>query len=231
MLKSAIPKKAIRKNIPGERIRMKHAIVWGAAGGIGKALTQKLIDVDYSVVAISRHPGEMSTITPHSIATDVSVPSQVRAAVHQARSISKSFDLYLYTAGEIASIKNSDMSEKNWQRILDANLTGAFLTAQASLPLLTPDAKFVFMGAIHERLRLPGLSAYATAKAGLEAFAETLRKESRQRVLVVRPSAVNTPFWSKVPFSMPKNALEPVALADRILQALDSDSNDLLLNL
>jgi NAD(P)-dependent dehydrogenase (short-subunit alcohol dehydrogenase family) len=210
---------------------MKHALVWGAAGGIGKALTQKLIDNDYNVVGLSRHPGVVKAITPYSIATDVSVPSQVRAAIHQARSISNKFDLYVYSAGEIASIKNADMKDKDWQRILDANLTGAFLTVQASLPVLIPEAKFVFLGAIHERLRLPGLSAYATAKAGLEAFAETLRKETRRRVLVVRPSAVNTPFWSKVPFSMPKNALEPVALADRIFESLESDSSDLYLDL
>lgn len=210
---------------------MKNAIVWGAAGGIGKALTQRLVDEDYTVVAVSRHPGELQAITPNSIATDVTVPSQVRAAAYQARSISESFDLYLYTAGEIASIKNSEMNVKDWERILNANLTGAFLTAQASLPLLAPKATFVFLGAIHERLRLPGLGAYAAAKAGLEAFAETLRKESRRRVLVIRPGAVDTPFWSNVPFSMPKNALEPTALAERILQALESDSNDLYLDL
>jgi NAD(P)-dependent dehydrogenase (short-subunit alcohol dehydrogenase family) len=210
---------------------MKHALVWGAAGGIGKALTQKLIDQDYTVVAVSRHPNKLNALTPYSIATDVSIPSQVRAAVHQARSISESFDLYIYSAGEIASIKNPDMKDKDWQRILDANLTGAFLTAQASLPLLTSEAKLVFLGAIQERLRLPGFSAYAAAKAGLEAFAETLRKETRRRVLVVRPGAVNTPFWSKVPFSMPKNALEPATLADRIFENLDSDSNELLLDL
>jgi 3-oxoacyl-[acyl-carrier protein] reductase len=210
---------------------MKYALVWGAAGGIGKALTQKLVSEGYSVVAISRHPSEMSTMTPYSIATDVSNPYQVRAAVHQVRSISESIDLYLYTAGEIASIKNSDMQVKDWERILNANLTGAFLTAQASLPLLAPEARLVFLGAIHERLRLPGLSAYAAAKAGLEAFAEILRKETRRRVLVVRPSAVDTPFWSKVSFSMPKNALDPAVLAERVFRALDSDSKELLLDL
>jgi NAD(P)-dependent dehydrogenase (short-subunit alcohol dehydrogenase family) len=210
---------------------MKHALVWGAAGGIGKALTKKLIDQEYTVIAVSRHPNEMKALTPYSIATDVTVPSQVRGAVHQVRSISQTVDLYIYTAGEIDSIKAPAMSDKDWQRILNANLTGAFLTAQASLPLLTSEASLVFLGAVHERLRLPGLGAYAAAKAGLEAFAETLRKESRRRVLVVRPGAVNTPFWSKVPFSMPANALEPAALADRIFERLQGDSNELLFDL
>ena len=86
----------------------------------------------------------------------------------------------------------------------------------------------VFLGAVHERLRLPGLSAYAAAKAGLEAYVEALRKETRRKTLVVRPGAVDTAFWSKVPFSMPKNALQPEALAERIYAAILEGKEGLL---
>ncbi len=77
-----------------------------------------------------------------------------------------------------------------------------------------------FLGAVSERMRLPGLSAYAAAKAGLEAFAEAYRKEARkQKVSVVRPSAVATSLWQKVPFSMPKDAKSPEKVAQRIMDA------------
>jgi short-subunit dehydrogenase len=69
-------------------------------------------------------------------------------------------------------------------------------------------------------MRMPGLAAYAAAKAGLEAFGEALRKELRkQKVTVIRPAAVNTPLWQKVPFRMPGNAMTPEVLAGRILSA------------
>lgn len=207
---------------------MKNAIIWGAAGGIGKALAQKLITENYTVVAVSRHPTAMKAITPHVIATDVSQPAQVTAAARMAGGMLASFDLFLYTAGDIASIKVAEMGPGDWSRILSANLTGAFLAAQASLPFLTPEAPLVFLGAMHERLRLPGLSAYAAAKAGLEAFAEALRKENRRKTLVVRPSAVKTGFWSKVPFSMPGNAMTPEALADQIYAAIQERKDGLL---
>lgn len=210
---------------------MKHALIWGAAGGIGKALTKKLIDENYTVVTVSRHPADLKKLTPHSIATDVTNPSQVRAAAHQIRAISGTIDLFVYTAGDITSNKTTDISFIEWDRILNANLTGAFLTAQASLPILTPEAKLIFLGAVHERLRLPGLGAYAAAKAGLEAFAESLHKETRRDVIVVRPAAVDTNFWSKVPFSRPKNALEPDAVATSIFQALYEKSDNFLLDL
>lgn len=203
-------------------------LIWGAAGGIGKALSQKFVNEGHTVVAVSRRPSEMKAITPHVIATDVSIPSQVTGAARMAGGMVNPFDLYLYTAGDIASIKTAESTPQDWNRILNANLTGAFLTAQASLPYLVENARFVFIGAIHERLRLPGLGAYAAAKAGLEAFAEALRKETRRKALVVRPGAVDTAFWGKVPFSMPKNALSPTALADAVYQALQEEKDGLL---
>jgi NAD(P)-dependent dehydrogenase (short-subunit alcohol dehydrogenase family) len=199
---------------------MKTAIIWGAAGGIGKALTQKLIAENYTVIAISRHPTEMKLITPHVISVDITQPAQVTAAARMAGEMVPAFDLFLYTAGDIASIKIGEMTPADWNRIVSSNLTGAFLTIQASLPLLTPEAPLVFVGAVHERLRLPGLSAYAASKAGLEAFTEAIRKETRRKTLVVRPSAVNTSFWSKVPFSMPKSAVHPGELANQIYSAI-----------
>lgn len=209
---------------------MKNAIIWGAAGGIGKALTKKLVNENFTVVAVSRHPTEMKLVTPHVIATDVTQSSQVIAAARMAGEMVPAFDLFLYTAGDIASTKVGEMTTLDWNRILAANLTGAFLTSQASLPFLAPEARMIFIGAIHERLRLPGLSAYAAAKAGLEAFAETLRKETRRKTLLVRPAAVDTNFWSKVPFSMPGNALTPETLADQIHAAI-LDGKDGLLDL
>ena len=68
-------------------------------------------------------------------------------------------------------------------------------------------------------MRLPGLSAYAAAKAGLEAFADVVRKESRRKVTVVCPGAADTPFWSKVPFRLPPHHLKPDQVAAQIIQA------------
>lgn len=208
---------------------MTNVIIWGASGGMGRALTEKLTADGHTVAAISRRPGDTAAFTPYNIAImDAANPAQVRAAANQAAALAAAFDLFIYAAGDITSRKVGEMTPEEWKRILDANLTGAFLAAQASLPLLSPEARLVFIGAVHERLRLPGLSAYAAAKAGLEAFAESLRKEARRKVLVVRPGAVDTKFWGKVPFSMPKNALSPAALAEKILSALDEGRDGLL---
>jgi NAD(P)-dependent dehydrogenase (short-subunit alcohol dehydrogenase family) len=144
----------------------------------------------------------------------------VEQALEAVRQETDQVDLWIYAAGDIAASKVADASPQDWQRILNANLVGAHLATHYSLPLLASDGHLVFLGAISERLRLPRLSAYAAAKAGLEAFVQVLGKEERKRrVTLVRPAAVDTPLWDKVPFRLPPKALGPDEVAARILAA------------
>lgn len=199
---------------------MQTAMIWGAGGGIGQALVEKLVANEWEVVAVARQPAGLAGLTPHVIEADISVPYEVELAVTAASQIVTEVDLWVYAAGDISSVKVADMSPDAWQRILDANLTGAFLATHYSLPLLAAKAHLFFLGAVSERLRLPGLAAYAAAKSALEAFAETLGKEQRrQSVTVVRPGAVVTSLWDKVPMRLPENALSPEAAAEHILDA------------
>jgi NAD(P)-dependent dehydrogenase (short-subunit alcohol dehydrogenase family) len=199
---------------------MNTAMIWGANGGIGRALVQRLAADGWTVLAVAREAGNLESLTPYVYEADVSKPHDVQQAVLAASQESGLVDLWVYAVGDITSAPVRAMEPETWQRILDANLTGVFTTVHYSLPLLAPDAHLFLLGAVSERMRMPGLSAYAAAKAGLEAFGETLRKEARQqKVTVVRPGAVDTPLWQKVPFRMPAGAMPPEALAERILAA------------
>ena len=201
---------------------MNTALIWGASGDIGHALIKQLVADDWTVYAVTRRPGDgdLKSLTPHVMDADVSVPYEVQLAITSISQETKQVDLFIFASGDITSSRVSEMAPEAWERILAANLTGAYLTTHFSLPLLAPDAHLVFLGAISERLRLPGLAAYAAAKAGLEAFAEALGKEERKRrVMVVRPGAVATPFWDKVPLRLPKDAATPEKVANRILSA------------
>ena len=197
---------------------MKNALIWGASGGIGRALAVHLTGDGWQVVGVSRHPDDLAGAVAHAIEADVSDEYAVRqAALEVAQSVGE-INLCIYAVGDILSKKVGDLQQSDWARVISANLSGAFLTTHHSLPLLSADAHLIFIGAVSERLRLPGLTAYAAAKAGLEAFTEALAKEERKRrVTVIRPGAVDTPLWGKMPVRLPKNALTPDELARRIL--------------
>ena len=199
---------------------MSTAMVWGANGGIGRALVSELTQQGWTVIAVARQTGDLEQLTPLVIEADVARPHDVQQAVQLAGYEAEQVDLWIYSAGDITSSKIEEMTPAVWQRILDANLNGAFLAAHYSLPLLAPEAHMFFLGAVSERMQMPGLAAYAAAKAGLEAFGEAFRKEARKRkVTVVRPGAVNTALWQKVPFKMPGNAMSPAQVAQAILAA------------
>jgi NAD(P)-dependent dehydrogenase (short-subunit alcohol dehydrogenase family) len=196
---------------------MKTAMVWGAQGGIGQALVKKLQADDWEVLSVSR----TARAEDKSLEADVSKSWEVEKAVHEAAMEVDQVNLWIYAVGDITSEKVDQMDPEAWARILDANLSGAYLAVHHSLSLLSEDATLVFVGAVSERLRLPGLSAYAAAKVGLEAFTEALSKEERKkRIILVRPSAVDTPLWEKVPLKLPSDAPPPEKVAGRILEAV-----------
>lgn len=207
----------------------KTAIVWGAGGGIGRALVQQLNADGWTTIAIARHAADVGEGAAHVFEADVADPQQVQKAIFAAAMETDTVDLWIYAVGDIVAANVAELDAAGWARILSANLSGAFLATHYSLPLLAENACLVYIGAVSERLRLPGLSAYAAAKAGLEAFGDALRKEERKKqVLIVRPGAVATPFWDKVPMRMPTNAPSAEKVAARILEACQNGEKGML---
>jgi NAD(P)-dependent dehydrogenase (short-subunit alcohol dehydrogenase family) len=199
----------------------KNAMIWGAGGGIGRALASHLEKDGWRVLAMGRHTDQLGGgAIADLFEANVSDSKAIERALDAASEVVDEVDLWIYAAGDITASKVAQTGPDTWQRILDANLGGAYLTAHYSLPLLARDASMIFLGAISERMRLPRLAAYAAAKAGLEGFVEVLAKEERKRrIILVRPAAVDTPLWEKVPFKLPAGAMSPDEVAERILSA------------
>lgn len=204
------------------------ALIWGANGGIGRAVVRSLAAQGWQVLAAGRGADQLEELTEHVFDVDILDAGSLQGAMIGISQVVDEIHLWVYAAGDITSQPAGVMSVQTWRRILDANLSGAFLATQASLPLLAKEAHLFYLGAIHERLRLPGLSAYAAAKAGLEALAEVVRKETRRKVSVLRPAAVETSFWEKVPFKLPPHHLKPEDVAARLLQAYQNGETGLI---
>ena len=197
----------------------KNAMIWGASGGIGRALVSALLADDWQVAALSRHGDGLDDATLY-VEADPGDDFSVQQAVLQVARELDEINLWIYSAGDISGGKVGEMAVETWRRILDANLTGAYIATHHSLPLLATEAHLFYLGAYSEKLQLPGLAAYAAAKAGLEAFGAALGKEERKhKVTIVRPPAVDTPLWEKMPLRLPKEALSPQRVAEQILAA------------
>ena len=199
---------------------MKKAMIWGASGDIGKAILLQLKAEGWYIIGLARKPSAIDEIADLAIDARFEDPNQVTQAVTLAAQEVEEINFWIYAAGDILSAKIAETKPADWQRIINANLTGPFLALHSSFPLLSEDAHILFLGAISERLRLPGLSAYAASKTGLEAFAEVVRKENRKKkVTIVRPGAVATKFWEKIPLKLPTHSASPEKVARKIIAA------------
>ena len=130
---------------------MKSALIWGAGGGIGRALVKQLNNDGWRVFAVMHRPGdqELKDLTPHVFDANVAVPYEVQMVVASVSQEVEEVDLSIYASGDIVSSKIVEMGPDAWDQILDANLTGAYVTTHYCLPLLAPGAHLVFLGAIN----------------------------------------------------------------------------------
>jgi NAD(P)-dependent dehydrogenase (short-subunit alcohol dehydrogenase family) len=202
---------------------MKNALIWGASGGIGQAILGKLNSDGWTTIAVARDTSKLSSLVDHVFESPFDDPGRLEQTAYLISQEVDDINFWCYAAGDILRAKVSDMAPQDWQRIMSVNLTNAYYAIHYSLPLLVENAHIVFVGAVSERLKLPGLSAYAASKAGLEAFAAALSKEERKkRITVVRPGAVTTPLWDKVSLRLPAAAASPEKVAEKILEAYHS---------
>ncbi len=199
---------------------MKNALVWGATGAIGRASLKKLNTEGWATIAIARDASTIENQANFIFETSLDAPHEIEQMIYLISQEVVDIGLWIYAAGDIVSMKVDEMEPQDWSRILSTNLTGAYHAVHYSLPLLSENAHIFFIGAISERLKLPGLSAYAASKSGLEAFATALSKEQRKKfITVVRPGAVKSPFWEKIPMRLPVNAASPEKVAEKIYEA------------
>lgn len=175
----------------------KIALVTGAGRGIGKEIAKKLQQDGYFVIANSKHTEIPNTETQMGYCGDVSSASDVS---HMIDEIVKKFgkiDVLVNNAGIAQQKLFTDISEDEWDRMIDNNLKSMFLVTKAVLPHMIHEK----CGAIVNISSIWGMVGascevhYSAAKAGVIGFTKALAKEvalSNIRVNCVAPGIIKT---------------------------------------
>lgn len=205
---------------------MPSALVWGASGGIGSACVKVLASNDWKVWGAARSEVTIPDGAMSAMEFDIVYPDSIQRAVMQVAQETTELDMTIYAVGTLAYDRLMNVTESSWIETLNSNLSGALYTTQQSLNLLRKGGYMVFIGAYIDHLRIPRMGAYSVAKAALDEMVIMLRKENRKHnFTVVRPGAVNTPFWNQVGFKMPEDAKRPDMVAEAILRHYQSGDN------
>jgi NAD(P)-dependent dehydrogenase (short-subunit alcohol dehydrogenase family) len=177
------------------------AIVTGAAGGVGRAVTERLLERGARVVAVDLSPAvhDLAGDAVAAVEGDVSVEETAEAAVAAAHERWQRLDILVNNAAMIIYKGILDTSEAEWDRLLAVNVRSAFLFSRAAIPVMLEGGAgtIVSTASISGLVGLPGQAAYAASKGAIVQLTKQLAIEfSPQgiRVNAVAPGAIDTPF-------------------------------------
>ena len=184
----------------------KVAIVTGGNGGIGLGMAEGLADAGASIVLTGRNQEKAGAAlkslekhgrTAHFVRADVTRAVECRTVVAEAVARFGRLDILVNNAGTSIRKMPQDYTEEEWHQVLDTNLTGAFLCAQAAYPALKQAGagKIINIGSMMSLFGAPYATPYAASKGGIvqmtRALATAWAKDNVQ-VNAVLPGWIDT---------------------------------------
>lgn len=190
-------------NLTGKRI-----LLTGGTTGIGRATLELLAKAGARVLTFGRHQealdealqtacegaggdSDLSGVIADS-ATKEGI-EQVFAAVDEKLG---GVDM-LVACAALGAQPIHEMADDDWRYVIETNLVGYLACARAAIKRMEQQGggHLLFVGSISTEIKAEGESVYSATKAGIQAFAETLRKEIADKnikVSVVQPGSVET---------------------------------------
>ena len=188
--------------------------IWisGGTRGIGKAMVERFVRDGHRVIFFYRHShAEAKALQDElgavGICADLSDPTSAKAAIEQANAITGGVDVLINNAG-IAQIKLfTDLSDGEWQTMLNTNLSAAFyLSREASRAMISQHfGRIINIGSMWGKVGASCEVHYSAAKAGLRGMTMALAKE-------LAPSGITV------------NCIEPGVIETEMNAILDEDT-------
>ena len=185
--------------------KIKNLLITGGTSGIGLEIIRKLADQNVNILTCARSKKKLVQIKKEFkeikiFKCDISKESNVKKLFDFSKKNFKSIDIIINTAGiygEIEKIENSNF--KIWKKAIEVNFFGTYLICKYFIPLLKASKikkiiNFSGGGAFNS---FPNYSAYASSKAALVRFSETLASELKKEKIAVNciaPGFVTTPL-------------------------------------
>lgn len=182
------------------------AVVTGAGRGIGRASAIALAKRGHDVVLLGRSREELDEAAARvrdearraiALHCDVTSAAELDAAAKETLRAFGPPTVVVANAGIVLRAAVHEMSEADWDAVVDVNLKGTFLTARAFLPSMREAnrGRFVAIGSISSTLGTARQSAYCASKWGVVGFVKSLAEELRGTglaALCILPGSVET---------------------------------------
>ncbi|WP_447006391.1 glucose 1-dehydrogenase [Saccharothrix isguenensis] len=214
------------------RFKDKIALITGGTSGMGLATARRLLAEGAQVVVTGRDQTRLDAVVDEldggdgvlAVRGDVASLTDLDALTAVIRDRHGRLDVVFANAGVASFQPHGDVTEAEFDRVVDINFKGVFFTIQKTLPLLSDHGAIVINASWTLHRGLAGASLYAATKAAVHNLAHTLAAELAPRgvrVNSVSPGYIETPmFHDNVPAEVEAAVVAAVA-AGRIGTADD----------
>jgi NAD(P)-dependent dehydrogenase (short-subunit alcohol dehydrogenase family) len=169
-------------------LETKIALVTGGGQGIGRALTLALAQAgadvaiaDILLPAAQQVATEIQALGQRGLAihVDVTQSESVRAMVETCQETLGGLDILINNAGIFPIAPVTNITEDEWNRVMDINLKGVFLCSQASLAPMrrAGGGRIINIASVSGLVGAAGMAHYAASKAGVIGFTRSLARE------------------------------------------------------
>jgi NAD(P)-dependent dehydrogenase (short-subunit alcohol dehydrogenase family) len=172
----------------------KIAIVTGAGSGIGRASALALLREGYAVVLAGRRPEALEAtvkaagsdgVRALAAPTDLTDAAGVRALFAKTKATFGRLDLLFNNAGTGAPpIPLEDLTLEQWRKVIDTNLTGAFLCTQAAIRLMKDQSprggRIINNGSISAHTPRPNSAPYTASKHAITGLTKSTALDGRK---------------------------------------------------
>jgi NAD(P)-dependent dehydrogenase (short-subunit alcohol dehydrogenase family) len=222
----------------------KVAVVTGASRGLGLSISEAFIRRNARVFGLARHEGDLQNarerlgegFTP--IVCDVTDGEAVRAAFSRIMDEGSRCDVLVNNAGLGHFGRIEELSDEQWETVLNVNLRGVVLCTRAAVPLMKEQNErdgfgghVVNIASVAGLVGNPNISIYNMSKFGVRGFSEALMKEVRDdriKVTCIYPGSIATHFFEEAGTAGAAGAMDPGDVAATILHVVESSPNYLI---
>ncbi|MFO1351980.1 MAG: SDR family oxidoreductase [Gammaproteobacteria bacterium] len=188
----------------------KVALITGASTGIGQSIASAYAREGAKVVLAARSRDKLESVAADIrgkggaalvVPTDATIEQEVLALFQKTMDTFGRLDILVNNAGISVGKPTDEMTLEEWRRVIDINLTGAFLCSREALKIMKRQrsGRILNIGSISAKVPRPNSAPYTTSKFGLEGLTRSLALDGRAfgiAASVLHPGNTMTPIWS-----------------------------------
>jgi short-subunit dehydrogenase len=211
-------------------------VITGATSGIGEELAKLYLKNNYTVVALGRNSAKLAELKYYAVSCgsncetfdiDLRNFQELQNISKQIVAMFGSIDLVIANAGISAPHSTELPSFEDFKNIIDTNFLSVHALLEPIIPFMKSGSKIALISSLAGYVPLPTALAYASSKAALNFYSDSLRNILKPRninVISIRPGFIDTPLTKKNKFKMPF-LMKKEDAAKNIVNAIEKSKN------